>query len=600
MQQNNLPHSFYIPVMGTGFTIDTPLYVAKYGISSVISLVDDVLIEQMRKYWCDKAEELYEPISNNDEDARAKRITAYLNLMQKIIDRQIVELKSYPFTAGSEIVRYFDLLPDGELKQLYQDMLQEKDVKKKLAAQEQLRQAITAGSIDVNIMTKLDCQHYVNGESLSYEFCDAAAALRGYANSMLDSTVVFSAGFNPQLYSYMAKFQDFFPDKNSYVKKKICLKVSDYRSAAIQGKYLAKHGLWVSEYRVESSLNCGGHAFINDGQLLGPILAEFKQRKAELLQTLHGFYHKALQGIKKFCADIPQKVKITAQGGVGTSAEHRMLLKDYEVDAVGWGTPFLLVPEATNVDEETLQKLISAEDQDVFLSNSSPLGIPFWNLKNSESEEQRRERIDQGKPGSFCSKGYLKFDNEFTKKPICKASHEYQALKLQQLAQSDLLEEKITVLQEEVVNKSCICHELGGGVLLKDSISSKVPSAICPGPNIVNFKRLMSLKDIVWYIYGYCSFVLNRERPHMFIREIQLQVNNLLQEVKNASVGLPTRSKKKLIEVKENLIQGINYYQKFAKEKLKEQQGSFLAALRELQIELDNISLDNVVFSKDL
>ena len=600
MQQNNLPHNFYIPVMGTGFTIDTPLYVAKYGISSVVSLVDDVLIEQMRKYWCDKTGELYEPINDRDEDARAKRITAYLNLMQKIIDRQIAEIKSYAFTAGSEIMHYFDLLPDGELKQLYQDMLQEKNEKRKLAVQEQLRQAITAGSVDVNIMTKLDCQHYVNGEGLPYEFCDAAAALRGYANSVLDSTVVFSAGFNPQLYSYMAKFQDFFPDKNSYVKKKICLKVSDYRSAAIQGKYLAKHGLWVSEYRVESSLNCGGHAFVNNGQLLGPILTEFKQRKTELLNTLHGFYRKALQGIKKFCADIPQKVKITAQGGIGTSDEHKMLLKDYELDAVGWGTPFLLVPEVTNVDVETLQKLISVKDQDVFLSNSSPLGIPFWNLKNSGSEEQRCERIDQGKPGSFCSKGYLRFDNEFTKKPICKASREYQALKLQQLAKSVLPKEKITILQEEVVNKSCICHELGGGVLLKDNMDSKVPPAICPGPNIVNFSRLMTLKDMIWHIYGRCSFMLNRERPHVFIREIQLQVNNLLQEVKNASVGLPARSKQKLIEVKENLVHGISYYQKFAKEKLKEQQGSFLAALRELQTKLDNIHLDNVVFGEDL
>ena len=44
------PHSFQIPVMGTGFSVDTALRIAKYGISSVISLVDDVLIEQMRKY----------------------------------------------------------------------------------------------------------------------------------------------------------------------------------------------------------------------------------------------------------------------------------------------------------------------------------------------------------------------------------------------------------------------------------------------------------------------------------------------------------------------------------------------------------------------
>ncbi|KKK80246.1 hypothetical protein LCGC14_2825420, partial [marine sediment metagenome] len=45
-------HTFHIPVMGIGFTIDTALRVAKYGISSVISLVDDTLIEQMRQFHC--------------------------------------------------------------------------------------------------------------------------------------------------------------------------------------------------------------------------------------------------------------------------------------------------------------------------------------------------------------------------------------------------------------------------------------------------------------------------------------------------------------------------------------------------------------------
>ncbi len=55
-------HTFHIPVMGTGFTIDTPLRVAKYGITSVISLVDDVLIEQMRKLHCRRAEEPCEEI----------------------------------------------------------------------------------------------------------------------------------------------------------------------------------------------------------------------------------------------------------------------------------------------------------------------------------------------------------------------------------------------------------------------------------------------------------------------------------------------------------------------------------------------------------
>ena len=40
-------HSFHIPVMGIGFTIDTPLKVSQYGIDSVISLVDDIMIETL-------------------------------------------------------------------------------------------------------------------------------------------------------------------------------------------------------------------------------------------------------------------------------------------------------------------------------------------------------------------------------------------------------------------------------------------------------------------------------------------------------------------------------------------------------------------------
>ena len=97
----NGSHSFHIPVMGTGFTIDTPLRVAKYGISSVIPLVDDVLVEQVRKYHCEKHGEPYEEISNRDQDARALRITAYLNLLDRLIRPQIEALQASPFEDGS-------------------------------------------------------------------------------------------------------------------------------------------------------------------------------------------------------------------------------------------------------------------------------------------------------------------------------------------------------------------------------------------------------------------------------------------------------------------------------------------------------------------
>ena len=44
-------HSFHIPVMGLAYTIDSPIRVAQYGISSVISIIDDEIIEKMNRLY---------------------------------------------------------------------------------------------------------------------------------------------------------------------------------------------------------------------------------------------------------------------------------------------------------------------------------------------------------------------------------------------------------------------------------------------------------------------------------------------------------------------------------------------------------------------
>ena len=82
-------HSFHIPVMGIGFTIDTPLKVSHLGIDSVISLVDDILIEKLRKMYCEKFELPYQEISDKLEDFRAKRITSYLNLINDVAQKNL-------------------------------------------------------------------------------------------------------------------------------------------------------------------------------------------------------------------------------------------------------------------------------------------------------------------------------------------------------------------------------------------------------------------------------------------------------------------------------------------------------------------------------
>ena len=80
-----MAHTFHIPVMGLGFTIDSPLKVAKYGIDSVISLADDILIEQMREIFSKKFDLPFQEITKKMEDFRASRITAYLNLVNKLM-----------------------------------------------------------------------------------------------------------------------------------------------------------------------------------------------------------------------------------------------------------------------------------------------------------------------------------------------------------------------------------------------------------------------------------------------------------------------------------------------------------------------------------
>jgi hypothetical protein len=72
----------------------------------------------------------------------------------------------------------------------------------------------------------------------------------------------------------------------------------------------------------------------------------------------------------------PLDMKITVQGGVGTSEEHDFLLQ-IPCRQCRVGISFLLVPEATSVDTETRNLLVQSKQQDFYLSNISPLGVPF-------------------------------------------------------------------------------------------------------------------------------------------------------------------------------------------------------------------------------
>src|SRR5690606_33595716 len=109
---------------GLGFSIDTPLKVAQFGISSVVSIVDDELIERMRNFHSEQNNLAYIAIKKTDDDYRAKRITAYLNLLNNLVNKQIEEIKGQDFVEGTSLTQYFNLLPNKSvLKRKYKEML---------------------------------------------------------------------------------------------------------------------------------------------------------------------------------------------------------------------------------------------------------------------------------------------------------------------------------------------------------------------------------------------------------------------------------------------------------------------------------------------
>jgi hypothetical protein len=599
MSKENTTHTFHIPVLGLGYSVDTPIKVSHLGISSVASIVDDEMIERMRKLHTFKTGETYSPIHTNEPDFRSRRITAYLNLMERIVNKQFDLLKQQPFEDGNELTRYFELLPETSfLKKQYQKMLLSKNPQEQKAMQETLRNSLKKGAIDVNIMSKVDkLNKDVYGELLPDEYSDASAALRGFANSTLTSSLILSAGMNPRLYNYLENFKDFYPDEDGKFHKQIILKVSDFRSAFIQAKFLAKKAIWVSEFRIESGLNCGGHAFATEGYLLGPILEEFKERKQEMLADLFTLYKSALEAKEYQINKIPE-VKITVQGGIGTAEEDRFLLEHYQVDATGWGSPFLLVPEVTNVDEATLKDLAEAKSEDYYISNSSPLGVLFNNFKKSSAEKERLQRIAAGRPGSPCKKKYLVSNTEFTSEPICTASRQYQHLKIKQL---QAIEPKPSDYEEQfnaITEKLCLCDGLSTSTLLKNNLLTSRENksvSICPGPNLAWFSKVYSLDEMVRHIYGKIDLLSKVNRPNMFINELNLYVDYYKKDLETNAQKLSDKKKKYLLKFKEQLLIGIDYYKelvpKFTNQTLA-YKTEMLGQLRGIEMELRELGVE--------
>jgi len=297
--------------------------------------------------------------------------------------------------------------------------------------------------------------------------------------------------------------------------------------------------------------------------LLGPVLEEFRNSKEQLIEAVHEIYVKALAEKGKPVPEKPLLVKITGQGGVGSNAEHQFLLEYYNLDSIGWGTPFLLVPEATTVDEQTLEVLCKAKEDDLYMSDVSPMGVIFNNVRGTGMDLKKEAMNRAGKYGFPCIKKYLALLPVQNKESICTASIEYQRDKIQQLREQNLDAMDYEKELSKITVKACLCNGLTASTLMATGLDIKLEGtavSICPGPNLAYFSSIYSLKSMVDHIYGRTNIMERTDRPNLFVKELKMYIDYLGSKIEETVKPITDKQKKHFVTFQDNLAKGVDYY----------------------------------------
>ena len=141
----------------------------------------------------------------------------------------------------------------------------------------------------------------------------------------------------------------------------------------------------------------------------------------------------------------------------------------------------------------------------------------------------------------------------------------------------------------EITDKACLCVGLANAALMDHDLPVKGEQqgvVICPGPNIAYFTKEVSLKQMVNHIYGRENIIDVENRPHVFIKELQMYVNHLQKAVTDCSGVMTALQQKKWTAFKSNLQSGIDYYQD-----LFQQSTFFIDEKKQLQQQLNDYRL---------
>src|SRR5690606_6996069 len=110
---------------------------------------------------------------------------------------------------------------------------------------------------------------------------------------------------------------------------------------------------------------------------------------------------------------------------------------------------------------------------------------------------EKEKKIADGNPGSSCPSQYLKlYNTEFTERPICLASRQYQKLKIKELDTKNVSPEEYQKQYNKITEKSCLCTGLVMTAYTENDLLKKSDGtgiSICPGPNMAYFSKKSTL-----------------------------------------------------------------------------------------------------------
>lgn len=115
-----------------------------------------------------------------------------------------------------------------------------------------------------------------------------------------------------------------------------------------------------------------------------------------------------------------------------------------------------------------------------------------------------------------------------------------------------------------ITEKACLCVGLANASYLENDIEIKGQSQgviICPGPNMAYFDKEVSLSKMVQHIYGNATVMTDSNRPNLFLKELKMYIDYLMNEISDTTADLTAGQIKKWNAFKNNMIEGIGYYQ---------------------------------------